>query len=196
MEKLNRDSEAPALVSVHWSSSSCSSLSPFPFSPFSPLSSSHYPSPHLARKETLEHGLDGVFFLFPRRALSESKLLFVNAKPPLNSIHFDAITDKDRVEQPVAAPTTAPSLCGVPLKYISYVFLSVSPTLPTFNCGPILFLVSRQILVSSSDLFPSQFGHSSRSKCYPFTAHALFTRLDAAVTCIFRSIRSLSNRAP
>jgi hypothetical protein len=134
--------------------------------------------------------------LFPRMALSDSKLLFVNGKPPLKSIHFDAITDKDRVEQPVAAPTAAPSLFGVPLKYISYVLLSVSPTLPTSNCGPIPFLVLFKFMASSSDLFPSQFGHSSRSKCYPFTAHALLARLYAAVTCIFRSIRSPSDRAP
>lgn len=112
------------------SSSHCSSLSS-PLVPF--FSPSSLPSPchpsHLARKATPELGLNGVpFFPFLRMALSDSNLLFVNGKPPLKSIHFDAITDKDRVEQPVAAPTATPSLFGVPLKYISYVFLSVSPT--------------------------------------------------------------------
>jgi hypothetical protein len=54
-------------------------------------------------------------------ALSDSKLLSWNGKTSLKSIHFDAVTDKDHTEQPTAAPTAAPSLFGVPLKYISYV---------------------------------------------------------------------------
>jgi hypothetical protein len=54
-------------------------------------------------------------------ALSDSKVLFWNGKVPSKSIHFDAVTDKDRTEQPAPAPTAVPTLCGMPLKYISYV---------------------------------------------------------------------------
>jgi hypothetical protein len=113
----------------------CSSLYHLPLSPSSRLL--HSPlTPSLTPPRTkgdLEHGLNGVpFFLFPRMALSDSKLLFVNGKPPLKSIHFDAITDKDRIEQP-AAPTTTPSLFGVQLKYISYVFLSFLLPYPPIN---------------------------------------------------------------
>ena len=55
-------------------------------------------------------------------ALSDSKVLFWNGKVPSKSIHFDAVTDKDRTEQQAPAPTAVPTLCGMPLKYISYVF--------------------------------------------------------------------------
>ncbi len=54
--------------------------------------------------------------------LSDSKILFWNGKHPLKSVHLDVIHDKDRSEQPSSSPVSAPSLCGVPLKYISYVF--------------------------------------------------------------------------
>lgn len=67
-------------------------------------------------------------------ALPDSKLLFWNGKTSLKSIHFDAVTDKDHIEQPVSAPTAAPSLCGVPLKYISYV-IHLSTHWPISNCG-------------------------------------------------------------
>lgn len=55
-------------------------------------------------------------------ALSDSKVLFWNGKIPSKSIHFDVVTDKDHTEQPAPAPTAVPTLCGMPLKYISYVF--------------------------------------------------------------------------
>ncbi len=64
----------------------------------------------------------GISFLFSHMALLDSKVLFWNGKVPSKSIHFDAVTDKDRTEQPAPAPTAVPSLCGMPLKYISYVF--------------------------------------------------------------------------
>lgn len=86
------------------------------------------PTPPHTKRDS-DHGLSGVpFFLSPRMALSDSKLLFWNGKTPLKSVHLDAVTDKDRPEQPAAASTTAPLLCGLPLKYISYVFLLVSPS--------------------------------------------------------------------
>ena len=52
---------------------------------------------------------------------SDSKILFWNGKNP--SVHFDVVVDEDkgRTEQSAPSPVTAPSLCGVPLKYISYV---------------------------------------------------------------------------
>ncbi len=54
--------------------------------------------------------------------LSDSKILFWNGKIPLKSVHFDVVNDKDRTEQSSPSPVATPSLCGVPLKYISYVF--------------------------------------------------------------------------
>lgn len=54
-------------------------------------------------------------------ALSDSKIMFWNGKVPSKSIQFDAVTDKDRTEQQAPAPTAVPTLCGMPLKYISYV---------------------------------------------------------------------------
>ena len=56
-------------------------------------------------------------------ALSDSKILFWNGKNPLKSVHFDVVVDEDkgRTEQSAPSPVTTPSLCGVPLKYISYV---------------------------------------------------------------------------
>jgi UDP-sugar transporter A1/2/3 len=60
-------------------------------------------------------------------ALSDSKIMFWNGKVPSKSIHFDAVTDKDRTEQQAPAPTAVPTLCGMPLKYISYVFPFTSP---------------------------------------------------------------------
>jgi len=74
-------------------------------------------------------------------ALPDSKLLFWNGKTSLKSIHFDAVTDKDHVEQPAAAPTAAPSLCGVPLKYISYVIhLLLTGQSPITGSYPFLVL--------------------------------------------------------
>src|ERR1700761_2720079 len=53
---------------------------------------------------------------------SDSKILFWNGKIPLKSVHFDVVDDdKDRTEQASPSPVATPSLCGVPLKYISYV---------------------------------------------------------------------------
>jgi len=73
--------------------------------------------------------------------LSDSKLLFWNGKTTLKSIHFDAVTDKDHTEQPAAAPTATPSLCGVPLKYISYVIhLSPHGQSPIAGLCPFLVL--------------------------------------------------------
>jgi hypothetical protein len=65
-------------------------------------------------------------------ALSEPKLLFWSGKFPQKSIHFDTLNDKDRLEQASSPPPATPSLCGVPLKYISYVFpLGLSTTFIT-----------------------------------------------------------------
>lgn len=58
-------------------------------------------------------------------SLSDTKALFWNGKVPSKSIHFDAVTDKDRTEQPAPAPTAVPTLCGMPLKYISLITLAV-----------------------------------------------------------------------
>jgi hypothetical protein len=71
-----------------------------------------------------EYGLNGDLSpFFTRMALSDPKLLFWNGKIPQKSIHFVPLGDKDRAEQPSPPPATPPSLCGVPLKYISYVFI-------------------------------------------------------------------------
>lgn len=97
------------------------SLSLRPFPPSLPLFPLHT---RLVRSEILPHtqqGLNGVSFLY-QMALSDSKVLFWNGKIPSKSIHFDVVTDKDHTEQPAPAPTAVPTLCGMPLKYISYVF--------------------------------------------------------------------------
>jgi hypothetical protein len=80
-----------------------------------------------------DQDLNGVSFFFSQMA-SDSKVLFWNGKIPSKSIHFDAVTDKDRAEQPAPAPTTVPTLCGMPLKYISYVLPFLSP-LTFLRCG-------------------------------------------------------------
>ncbi|KAH9981000.1 nucleotide-sugar transporter-domain-containing protein [Lactifluus volemus] len=59
-------------------------------------------------------------------AHSDSKLLFWSQKSLQNSIHFLPVNDKLRSEQPSPPPTTvAPSLFGLPLKYMSLVTLAV-----------------------------------------------------------------------
>ena len=77
-------------------------------------------------------------------ALSDSKILFWNGKNPLKAVHFDVVDDdKDRVEQPSPSPVAAPSLCGLPLKYSSYVF-------PIRRRHPHISYGSRPFLVPSS----------------------------------------------
>jgi hypothetical protein len=68
-------------------------------------------------------------------ALSESKVLFWNGRLSPKSIHFDAVTDKDHAEQSAPAPTAVPTLCGMPLKYISYVFSFIPPLTQTPTAG-------------------------------------------------------------
>ena len=74
-------------------------------------------------------------------ALSDSKILFWNGKISPKSIHFDAATDKDHTEQAAPAPTAVPTLCGMPLKYISYVSFPLSPLTPNSHCWLRLFSV-------------------------------------------------------
>jgi hypothetical protein len=128
-------------------------------------------------------------------ALSDSKIMFWNGKVPSKSIHFDVVTDKDHTEQQQApAPTAVPTLCGMPLKYISYVFpLCLAPE--PFSVGRGLWTYG-QSLGQTILTFSSQFNHLSSSECCPFIAHALLARFDAPITCIFRSIRSSCDRTP
>ncbi|KAH9161346.1 nucleotide-sugar transporter-domain-containing protein, partial [Lactarius sanguifluus] len=56
---------------------------------------------------------------------SDSKILFWNGKIPLKSVHLDVVNDKDHTEQSSPSPVATPSLCGVPLKYISLITLAV-----------------------------------------------------------------------
>ncbi|KAH8989185.1 nucleotide-sugar transporter-domain-containing protein [Lactarius hatsudake] len=58
-------------------------------------------------------------------AHSDSKILFWNGKIPLKSVHLDVVNDKDHIEQSSPSPVATPSLCGVPLKYISLITLAV-----------------------------------------------------------------------
>lgn len=58
-------------------------------------------------------------------ALSDSKFLFWSGKHPLKSVYLDVVDDKDRAEQSSPSPAATPSVCGVPLKYISLVILAV-----------------------------------------------------------------------
>jgi len=97
----------------------------FPSFPFS-LSLSPLPPPSETRpfRDTVvfQSKISTASHFSSQMSLSDSKVLFWNGKSPSKSIHFDAVTDKDRTEQPAPAPTAVPTLCGMPLKYISYVF--------------------------------------------------------------------------
>lgn len=130
-------------------------------------------------------------------ALTDSKILFWNGKIPAKSVQFDVVNDKDYTEQSPPSPIATPSVCGVPLKYISYVFPR-RHSHSHISCGlrlcPVLSAiipsVYPRILIASFQSY-----YTSSPECCPLLAHALFPRVVTPIPGILRSIRSPCNRA-